>query len=381
MFKTLRSASILILILLVSTLAAESMEPKFSGQIRYRFEAGDKDFVSATGFNSASLLRSRLNLKFAPTAGVTAVLQVQDSRNFGEELSTLGDGSADNLDLHQAYFVLNPSGVENLSLKVGRFEAVYGPQRLIGAVGWHNIGRSFDGIVATVKTGPANLDLFTMKDGLVDVSGIYANLKLVESMKTQAFYIADNRRGTAGTYLAGKAANFFYEAEFAYQLGEKTDQVSYAAMLGALNVGMKVGSMKFMAGMDYLSGDDTTTTDVDEMFNTLYATNHKYYGSMDYFLNLPVHTQNLGLMDIHFKAVLPAFMGITPKLAYHMFTSPQANAAGDNDFGSEVDISLARKYNKSMSWVAGYSMFMPGALKATDGDNGQWAYLMTIVNF
>ena len=136
MFKTLRSASILILILLVSTLAAESMEPKFSGQIRYRFEAGDKDFVSATGFNSASLLRSRLNLKFAPTAGVTAVLQVQDSRTFGEELSTLGDGSADNLDLHQAYFVLNPSGVENLSLKVGRFEAVYGPQRLIGAVGW-----------------------------------------------------------------------------------------------------------------------------------------------------------------------------------------------------------------------------------------------------
>ena len=38
------------------------------------------------------------------------------------------------------------------------------------------------------------------------------------------------------------------------------------------------------------------------VFNTLYATNHKYYGFMDYFIDIPRHTYGLGLIDIHAKA-------------------------------------------------------------------------------
>ncbi len=49
-------------------------------------------------------------------------------------------------------------------------------------------------------------------------------------------------------------------------------------------------------GIDYLSGDDGTDDDYN-VFNTLYATNHKYYGFMDYFINLPNDTYGKGLMD------------------------------------------------------------------------------------
>ena len=34
-------------------------------------------------------------------------------------------------------------------------------------------------------------------------------------------------------------------------------------------------------GIDYLSGDDGQDADKYKVFNTLYATNHKYYGFMD----------------------------------------------------------------------------------------------------
>jgi hypothetical protein len=76
---------------------------KLSGQIRQRFEMDDKDFDSETNSNNFNLLRSRLGITFAPEEDVTAFFQVQDSRTFGEETSTLGDGSADNIDLHQGY--------------------------------------------------------------------------------------------------------------------------------------------------------------------------------------------------------------------------------------------------------------------------------------
>ena len=56
------------------------------------------------------------------------------------------------LILHQAYFSVNKLFDLPLNLKLGRMELSYGPQRLIGAVGWHNVGRSFDGGILQLNT-------------------------------------------------------------------------------------------------------------------------------------------------------------------------------------------------------------------------------------
>ena len=375
----------LISIVMVVVVNAESSPLKFSGQVRQRFEMVDKDFIDATSFNNQNYLRTRFAISF-DNEDYSTFVQLQDSRVFGTETNTLKDGTADALDVHQAYFKLKNIFGMPLTAKVGRFEAAYGPQRLIGAVGWHNIGRSFDGVVFNFTNDFANVDFFNFKQveaGTVDdeddfnVSGVYAHFSLIEGHKTQAFAIQDGDRLTFGGYGKGAISSVSYELEFAMQNGAESDDVNYGGMMYGLNAGYKIGDMTLSAGMDFVSGDDSTTTDVNESFNTLYATNHKYYGYMDYFLNLPVHTGGLGLQDIHFKLSGFNIADHTVNVAYHIFNANQSNES----FGNELDITLVKKFADNVKIVAGYSIFMPGKLQEENETNGSFAYLMTIVNF
>ncbi|MBT3300721.1 MAG: alginate export family protein [Candidatus Marinimicrobia bacterium] len=375
----------LILIPLFGMLFAEGNPLKFSGQVRQRFEMVDKDFTDTTSFNSQNYLRTRFAVSY-DNDDYSTFIQLQDSRIFGTETNTLKDGTADALDVHQAYFKLkNLFGVP-LTAKVGRFEAAYGPQRLMGAVGWHNIGRSFDGVIFNLTNDFANVDFFNFKqveastvndNDDFNVRGAYAHLSLMDGHKTQAFAIQDGDRMTFGGYGKGVFAGVSYELEFAMQNGTESDDVNYGGMMYGLNAGYKIAGMTLSAGVDFVSGDDTTTTDVNESFNTLYATNHKYYGYMDYFLNLPVHTGGLGLSDIHVKMSGLKVAGHVVNVAYHMFNADQS----EDSFGNELDITLVKKYADNVKIVAGYSIFMPGKLKEENGANASFAYLMTIVNF
>ncbi|MBT3732161.1 MAG: alginate export family protein [Candidatus Marinimicrobia bacterium] len=375
----------LILIPLFGMLFAEGNPLKFSGQVRQRFEMVDKDFTNTTSFNNKNYLRTRFAVSY-DNDDYSTFVQLQDSRIFGTETNTLKDGTADALDVHQAYFKLkNLFGVP-LTAKVGRFEAAYGPQRLMGAVGWHNIGRSFDGVIFNLTNDFANVDFFNFKqveastvndNDDFNVRGAYAHLSLMDGHKTQAFAIQDGDRMTFGGYGKGVFAGVSYELEFAMQNGTESDDVNYGGMMYGLNAGYKIAGMTLSAGVDFVSGDDTTTTDVNESFNTLYATNHKYYGYMDYFLNLPVHTGGLGLSDIHVKMSGLKVAGHVVNVAYHMFNADQS----EDSFGNELDITLVKKYADNVKIVAGYSIFMPGKLKEENGANASFAYLMTIVNF
>lgn len=53
---------------------------------------------------------------------------------------------------------------------------------------------------------------------------------------------------------------------------------------------------------DHLSGDDDPSDGTVRVFDTLFATNHKFYGLADYFLNIPVQTVGRGLQDLALKA-------------------------------------------------------------------------------
>ena len=375
------------LISLFGMLIAEGNPLKFSGQVRQRFEMVDKDITDTTSFNNQNYLRTRFTVSF-DNDDYSTFVQLQDSRVFGTESSTLTDGTADALDVHQAYFKLkNIMGITNqISVKVGRFEAVYGPQRLIGAVGWHNIGRSFDGVIFNLTNDFANVDFFNFKqveastannEDDFNVRGAYANLNLMEGHTTQAFVIQDNKRMTFGGYGKGAFGGVNYEMEFAIQNGNVSDDIKAGGMMYGLNAEYKVSGMTLSAGIDYISGDDPETSEVDEAFNTLYATNHKYYGFMDYFLNLPVHTGGLGLQDIHVKLRGFQFSDHTVNVAYHMFNADRSS----DSFGNELDITLVKKFADNVKIVAGYSIFMPGKLKSDSGANGSFAYLMTLVNF
>ncbi len=379
---------ITLLIVLISITGMLYSESAFdvSGQIRHRYEFSDKDFNNDTGADTFSLMRTRLNLGFEPAEDLKVFVQFQDSRKMGEEMGTM-DGTANYFDLHQGFVTINNFFNLPLSLKLGRYEVIYGPQRLMGAVGWSNVGRSFDGATASFHHPIADIDLFNLKvseTGLIDdvddvwVRGAYGKLNL-ENYTTQAFFIQDDERNTYGMYASGEImTNLSHETEFAMQGGTLNGE-DVKGLFYAFNLTYDLGMFKITGGYDHLSGNDPETSE-SETFSTLYATNHKYYGFMDYF---PTGAGALGLNDIHVKLSGFEIAGVKLNAAYHIFTS-EYESGGDSDFGNELDLTCVKKYNDNVSFVGGYSMFTKGGLDIGSNigeDNSSWFYLMTIVNF
>lgn len=387
-----------------SGLALAQDNVKVNAQIRPRFQYDDKNFNSNIGANSYTELRSRLGAMFSPSENLTGFIQIQDSRRFGSEASTLSDSK--NLDLHQAFF--NIKSIFNLpfNLKVGRMELAYGSQRIIGSVGWHNVGRSFDGSVLKLVTNSVDIDFIGARvneSGLVGDSldqylfSAYGNLKVVDKLNLQPFVIAektnktDFTRITLGLHVSckDKKKAFQHELDAAYQLGSQDATTDISAFMVAYNAGYTFNtSIKPMlgAGIAYLSGDDGADADKYKVFNTLYATNHKFYGYMDYFLNIPNNTYGLGLMDIHVKGSIVPAKKLKLALAFHMFNGNAdytlLDGSTSTSFGSEIDLTLSYKYDSNVNFVGGFSMFSPGDIfKETKGeDSSMWTYLMAVVN-
>lgn len=376
----------IVCLLIITSLFSMVFATDFSvnSQVRYRLESVDKDFDSTTGFNLQNYLRSRIGIKFK-NESVTTFIQLQDSRVMGSETNTLTDGNADIMDFHQAYFNINNLFDTPINLKIGRFESVYGGQRLIGAVGWHNIGRSFDGLLCNYKNELIDVDIFNYKivessgDDSIDeknLMGIYSKFNIVENQNIHAYVFQDGDMNTYGTHFKGNFSSFGYNIEMALQNGSESDSVDFGGKLLAVNLDYKHSLAKFSAGFDFLSGNDLNTSDKNESFNTLYATNHKFYGFMDYFLNIPVHTDYLGLMDMHVKLSDISLFGLKFNGAYHLFNADQS----DKSFGSELDFTIIKKYNKNVKFIAGYSMFLPDELKSSNDETATFTYLMTIIN-
>jgi hypothetical protein len=104
-------------------------------------------------------------------------------------------------------------------------------------------------------------------------------------------------RYTLGGSGRGQFGNVALQATAAYQVGDqmqtgipRQDIEAYFASAAANY--LLTGSLRGQFGIqaDYLSGDQTPLDDTFGGFNTLYATNHKFYGFMDLFLNLPRQT-------------------------------------------------------------------------------------------
>jgi hypothetical protein len=397
-----------ILCLFLSDVIADD-NVKFSAQVRPRIQLQNKDFNSNLDANSFAELRSRLGVTFVPMNTLTIFLQAQDSRVFGTEPSTISNTA--NLDIHQAYFLIKKLFELPIELKVGRMELIYGPQRLIGAVGWSNIGRSFDGAVIKLNTEKVELDFIAVAEvenypanktagDFEDkfIFGLYSNIKSFEGYKIQPFIIWQRQvpsdllsRFTAGFYINGTSGGFFHETEFAYQFGKLTSgqrKLDIAAFMAALNVGYNFNSKAkpvISIGVDYLSGDDGSDAAKTKVFNTLYATNHKYYGFMDFFIDIPANTIGLGLLDIHARFAVSPCEKTTIKLAIHKFNSAKEftliNGSTSKDFGIETDLTVIHNYNKFVQFVGGASLFSPGDIfKEQRGDDlATWFYLMAVV--
>ncbi|MEN8144180.1 MAG: alginate export family protein [Gemmatimonadota bacterium] len=398
----------------VAQTASDSVEIKLSGDVRVRSEMDAR--TSGAGSDHATLLRSRIALLAEVGEEVSALIQISDSRVFGEETNTLTDASADRLDVHQAYIAWTPN--EKVRLRAGRQEIAFADERLVGTVNWTNVTRALDGVRLTLFQGGWTVDGFatvlderaallatglnprTNEDDASDRSlfGLWAAnsnvdlFALADRNATDGTSRTDIDRFTLGARGREQLGSVALEATAALQLGRQTQtglprQDIEAFLLTANGTYGFEGPLRGRLGIqvDYLSGDDTPLDDSFGGFNTLYATNHKFYGFMDFFLNLPRQTGDLGLVDAMVRgAVHPQAWTLRADL--HRFWLAHDSPAGERGIGTELDLTASRTLAPGLGFQAGYSLFSPSAAGEVapvglGGDTLHWAYVQLFARF
>ncbi len=397
------------------------------GQYRPRFEftqnkdlkSPDKGGSKDRGFVSH---RARLGvgIDFADSIGI--FIQLQDVRLWGSEIDTLKDFSADYFDLHQGYLLARWKG---FFVKAGRMEMWYDNHRLIGTVGWTPQARAFDGVVTGYEHELFRLHLLyaTLREmgppaNDSQLSGLWFHFKKFKFFKPSFYFLLDHRwspgglpqstgttpkptgekdltRITTGLFSKGGFGDFKYTLEFFAQFGsQKLGNKSkglFAYML-AVSANYKIPvatSPTIRLAAELLSGDDDPTDDTIKSFDTLFATNHKFYGWMDFFLNIPVHTKGAGLMDFIGSIKLSPFKGAFIRLDYHYFRLfvPRKDKDGNDqqELGHEFDLILGYKMLKGhLKFLAGFSILLPGPAFGAlgKGDSPEmWSFFQADASF
>lgn len=367
-------------------------ELTFGGQVRPRTEF--RDPVGA-GYDVFTSMRVRAQLLAKLDKNVDAFIQLQDVRLWGEATNTLGDFNADNFDLHQGYVTLNKINDTAVSIRAGRQAIALGGQRLIGAVEWTQQGRVFDGVRLMMKPQWGSVDVLGIRlsDATASTSNVNAYLTGVYATTNSGidFFgiynrvasVAKTNQYTLGLRWVSKFSAMPIRLEGAYQTGERGG-VDVAAFMFGGRLGLPLGNGNLTLWYDYLSGDGNPTDSKIKVFDTLFATNHKFYGFADLFLNIPVHTAGLGLQDIAVKCSFPLQNGIKLGLDVHAFFLSKQGVASGKHLGEEIDLTLSYKYSTEVSFVGGASYVIakqPLADIGRLGEDMKFAYFMTNVAF
>jgi len=392
--------------------------------MRWRSEFRDNgDFRPTDDFDAFTGQRVRIHLKARLHPDLTFFVQGQDVWLFDAKGDKVIHDLATNL--YQAYLDWRPRGSKRIELRMGRQELIYGEERLVGAFGWDNVGRSFDAARLRYKNSAWTSDFFwgrvtnvrrngaRARAGEQDLSGGYASWAPKDSPAKTEFYgfflrdglrtrgeIAGNPLETLRIFTAGlrrvwqPKTGFRYSLEHAWQFGKRGLDGHVAAMLIA-TAGYAWGTKnKPRVGFEYAfaSGDNNPTDGKSREFHNLFPTNHIYYGYADLVGLRNIH-------DLRFTAASTPYPKLTLEVDYHHFwlaspKGPWKNATGrvlgfdatgnsGQNLGHEVDFTARIPAHKHFMFLAGYSFFVPGrfAELRRGPETHRWGYIQTTVRF
>ncbi len=427
-----RTWALILVSLLVGSSALAESQVAVSGQVRFRKEFDRRNFSSMYKLESYSFLRTRINVDAKVNDNAHAFVQFQDSRLVGgatftgqQQSGTLKDGK--NVDVHQAYLKIDNLFGAGWGAMAGRFEVNFGNQRTFGAVGWDNVGRSWEGgtgwydnesikvtglalkaVEAMNLTGNRDFDVygFTVdaKKAKASFFGILERNAKRDTVGQRSF-----NRFNLGGYIKQKKDNFDFEANAVYQGGTISTAVASGsksivgspiaqtpttgdelldikAFMATGEVGYNfpgANHVRLAIGADISSGDDDPTDTDYKSYNNLYLTGHKFRGYMDYFLK----SNYGGLMDLMFRGKFDATRGWIVKGDIHYFKTMQDyidfNSVATSDVGIEFDLTVITTRVKGAKIVSGASVFLPedSFAKTLNNDPGFWGYSQFIVNF
>lgn len=364
--------------------------------------------------------RLRLGLEFRAGEALKVVAEGQDSRQWGADQDAAKiRGRYD--DLRQAYAEVRiPAGERSLGLKIGRQELAYGEERLVGAFGWSNVGRTFDaarvrfageGYWADAFLAGARRRPLLSDSPKQTLAGLYGGLlQDREDLRLEA-YLLEKRdsspsRGERGgtshsriptwggralwTPLPGVAVT----AEAAWQRGHRGPDHHRADAQSLRAAWTAPHSAAPLLGVEWnrASGDRDPGDGRSGSFDNLFPTNHDKYGLMDY------HNWS-NLREWKFFLKVKATDRVEGALEFHDFRldsarAPWTSAGGTvlgwdpsgrsgSRVGREVDLTVTGDLfpGHPVRWLAGVSQYTPGPYaRAVRGpDRSRLLYLQVAV--
>jgi hypothetical protein len=387
-----------------ASLSPGSQALRFSGQIRFRGEIRDHLYSDdPNGAKSFNLVRQRARLRFDMDViqDVAVTVELQDVRLWGESGSTTGQ--LDNVDVRRAFAEFRNLGGKPIDLQVGRQVLFYGNHRLVGHLEWVDQGRTYDGV--RLKTHPEGwfLDAWAVQ---IDETGAENNDKYFYGIyggpKWLDLYVlgvqdqdraAGETGATGNTFYAtfgfrfhGKKGNFDYTVEIPFQVGTLNgDDIEAWAASAVLGYTFEDAAWqpRIYFEFDYASGDDDPTDGKVKQFQTLFPTNHLWYGRAD-----QVGWENL--MNFRFGV----FFKPTPKwrvrIDYHHMRRPEelgdwagvtgatirSGVAGSSShLADEIDLIVTWLPSKPVQVDFGWTTFIPGGFIEETGDSPTASFL------
>jgi len=403
--------------------AAQPVPVEFTGQVRVRNENDGRDFNSDTGMKSFNPMRTQLGITVHPVEDMKVFVQVQDARVLGgEDVSTVpGVSDPNTLDLHQGFFQVDNLGWEGFGVKFGRMETRWGNERLLGVTDWNNIPTAFDGGIVSLGRERAQAQVMWSKLverdtpvvgtpdtensdrtllGGIGTVGVneYASVDVQVLNVRDKVTVAEDDDAmlttVAGRVFGEAASRWDYSVEGAYQVGTQETGPATEVDLGGWMFGGEVGltfgaeerPVRFGVGYDHLSGDDASTTDKVESFNTLFGDNHKFYGLMD----VPQVLSSAGVRDIKVNAKARVWSNTDNVVSFggefHNFSAAETAVGVESALGNEVDVHATWAYRERFIPTLGVSAFLPGdaipgPTPGASADNAYWVYLQGVVSF
>lgn len=388
-------------LLLLTVVSLQAQTFRGVGEIRERTEYDRR--LDADDDNVFHLLRTRIGVDASLEDELTAFVELQDARGFGDTRTrNFGGGEEAMFGLRQGFIQARHIGGSPLGVKVGRQVLSYGDERLLGASEWSNFGQTFDAAVIRTELSDFTVDLMggaiaQRPDRLVYAPdafliGAWSIWSPAQAGTTlQAFYLFDDPRNgsvrqnrhTLGTHVAGEYRGFDYALDGALQLGDlyfsesAVDRLPIFAYMAGTRLGYTFDSslaLRIGVAWNFLSGNPPDRSDAYRAFNTLYATSRLHFGAMDYFDDVPQVTQGRGLQSFVAQASVSPLDGLHLSAELHFFSlarNPLAEPVDDpgmplptgpplrysRAIGNEIDFAISYDVLDWLQLSGGYSAF------------------------
>ena len=388
----MRRVMLLSLMLAARAAAGEGLETLVSDgkaglDLRYRYESVEQSDRPATA--EANTLRLRLNLASGAVGGFSGFAEFDHVQVVGDEhYDSTRNGltrypvvaDPEGTDLNQAY--LQYAGPAGTTLRLGRQRIRLDGERFIGPVGWRQNEQTYDAFSVETKALPGATVTYAYLDEVrrvfgpdsgappatFDSASHLLNLKFgklpVGALTFYGYFLdfddapqlSSDTYGARydGSHALGERLKFGWALEYARQRDAGDNQARIDAAYSLIELGLKGSAAGVVVGREVLSGErGIFTATTNPAFQTPLATLHKWQGWADKFLTTP----GAGIEDTY-VGLNGSIAGFNGQAVWHDFKAEATSL----DYGTELDLSVSRKFAKRYELLIKYADYSADGL-------------------